>query len=165
MLLPKDSQEAQLQLVLPAAHGETVLRGCHDEVSHLGLKHMLDLMWNHFFRPQMATQVKEYIEKSCQCIIFKAKQQWAPLENIVATNPLELVHMDYLCLDPGKGKEENVLAVMDHFTHYAQAYLTQSQIAQAMTKALWDNFIVHCGLPEKIPSNHAEILKVIFADL
>ena len=44
--------------------------------------------------------------------------------NIVAMHPLELVHLDYLWLEPGKGKEENILVVTDHFTHYAQAYVT-----------------------------------------
>ena len=58
----------------------------------------------------------------------------APMESIVATNPLELVHIDYLCLEPGKGKEENVLVVTDHFTHYAQAYITQFETAQTMAR-------------------------------
>ena len=40
----------------------------------------------------------------------------------------------------------------DHFTHYAQAYVTQSQTALTTAKALWDNFIVHYGLPERILS-------------
>ena len=84
----------------------------------------------------MAIQAKERIEKCCQCITFKAKQQQAPIENIVATHPLELVHIDYLCLEPGKGKEEHVLVVMDHFAHYAQAYVAQSQAAKTMAKAL-----------------------------
>ena len=70
----------------------------------------------------------------------------------MAMHPLKLVHIDYLYLEPGKGKEGNVLVVMDHFTFYAQAYVTQSQMAQTMAKALWDNFIVHYGLPEKILS-------------
>ena len=70
---------------------------------------------------------------------LQVKQPRAPLENIVATYPLELVHLNYLCLDPGKGKEENVLMVMDHFT------LTP--------RSLWDNFIVHCGFPKKILSD------------
>ena len=61
----------------------------------------------------------------------------------MATHPLELVHIDYLCLQPGKGLEENVLEVTDHFTQYPQSYVTQSQTAQTMAKALWDNFIVH----------------------
>ena len=70
----------------------------------------------------------------------------------MATHPLELVHIDYLCLEPGKGKEK-VPVVMDHFTGYAQVYVTQSQIAQTMTKALWDNFIIHYALLGKILSD------------
>ena len=85
---------------------------------------MLDLLHDHFFWPHMATQVREHVSKYCPCLTFEMKQPRAPLENIVATHPLELVHLDYLCLEPEKGKEENVLVVMDHFTHYAQAYIT-----------------------------------------
>ena len=72
----------------------------------------------------MATQANEYIERCHQYNTCKAKQQQVPLENIVATHPLELVHIDYLCLEPENGKEENVLVVMDHFSYYAQAYVT-----------------------------------------
>ena len=152
-ILPKDSQEAQFQLELLAVHRETALRGCHHEVGHLDFKQKLDLMCNHLFWPWMAIQAKEHVEKCHQCISFKVKQQWAPMENIVATHSLELVHIDYLCLEPGKGKEENVLVVMDHFTCYAQAYVIWFQMAQTMTKALWDNFIVHYRLLEKILSD------------
>ena len=85
---------------------------------------MLDLMCNHFFWPQMALQAKEHVEKCHQCVTFKAKQQRVPMESIVATHPLELVHINYLCLEPGKGKEENILIVKNYFTHYAQVYIT-----------------------------------------
>ena len=100
----------------------------------------------------MAAQVREHIEKCCQCNTFKAKQPRVPMENIVATPPLELVHLDYLYLEPGKAKEENLLMVTDHFTCYAQAYVTQFQVVLMTPKALWDNFIIHYGLPEKILS-------------
>ena len=72
------------------------------------------------------------------------------MKNTMATHSLELVHIDYLCLEPGKGKEENVLVVMGHFTHYAKVYVTQTQVAQTMAKVFLDNFIVQYGLPEKI---------------
>ena len=147
---PRESDESLLQLVLPPAYREVALKGCHDEVGHLGLECMLDLMCDRFFWPHMAVQAKEHIGKCCPCLAFKARQPKAPLENIVATHPLELVHLDFLCLEPGKGREENVLVITDHFTRYAQAYVTRTQMAQTMAKTLWDKFIVHYGLPEKI---------------
>ena len=72
----------------------------------------------------MAAQVKEHIGKFYPCLTCKAKQLNAPLENIVAAHPLELVHLIYLYLEPGKGLEENVLVVTDHFTQYTQVYVT-----------------------------------------
>ena len=45
-VLPRGSWEALFQLVLPTAHRETTLEGCHDEIGHLGLERMLDLMHN-----------------------------------------------------------------------------------------------------------------------
>ena len=40
---PRELEETLLQLVLPTAYREVALRGCHDEVGHLGLECMLDL--------------------------------------------------------------------------------------------------------------------------
>ena len=116
---PRESEETLLQLVLPTAYKEVALRGCHDEVGHLGLDHMLDLMCDRFFWPCMATQAKEHLGKCGPCLAFKARQQRAPFKNIMATHPLDLVHFDYLCLEPGQDLEENVLVVTDHFTRYA----------------------------------------------
>ena len=41
---PRESEETLFQLVLPVAQREVALKGCHSEVGHLGLEHMLDLM-------------------------------------------------------------------------------------------------------------------------
>ena len=110
-------------------------------------------MCDRFYWPCMAAQAKEHIRKCCPCLAFKVKQPKAPLENIVATHSLQLVHLDYLCLEPGKGLEENVVVVTDHFTRYAQVYVTRTQTAQTKARTLWDKFIVHYGLPEKILSD------------
>ena len=56
--------------------------------------------------------------------------------------------------------------VTDHFTHYGQAYVTKSQTALMTAKALWDTFIVHYGLPEKILSDQGRNFKCeLIADL
>ena len=150
---PRESEETLFQLVLPATQREVALKGCHDEVGHLGLECMLDLMHGRFYWPCMAAQAKIYISKCHPCLAFKVKQPKAPLENIVATYPLELVHLNYLCLEPGKGLEENVPVVTDHFTRYAQAYVTRTQTVQTTARTLWEKFIVHYGLPEKVLSD------------
>ena len=127
---------------------------------------MLDLMCDRFFWPHMAAQAKEHIPKCHPCLAFKARQPKAHLENIVATHPLELVHLNYLCLEPGKGLEENVLVVTDNFTRYAQAYVTSTQTAQMTAKTLWNKFIVHYGLPKKILTDQGRNFKSqLVADL
>ena len=82
------------------------------------------------------------------------------MENIMTTHLLELVHINYPCLELRKEEEVNILVVMDYFTHYTQAYATWSQMAQIMAKALWDNFIIHYKLQEKILSDQGGILRV-----
>ena len=71
----------------------------------------------------------------------------------MVTQPLELVHMDYLSLEPSKGNIENVLVITDHFTRYALAYPSKTQTAQATARILWDNFICHYGFPERFISD------------
>ena len=66
--------------------------------------------------------------------------------------PLELVHLDFLTLE-GKAddhKSVNILIVTDHFTKYAQAYVTPKQTAVVVAQTLLENFLVHYGWPKKI---------------
>ena len=107
-------------------------------------------MCDWFFWPCMVAQAKEHVGKCHPCLAFKTRQLKASLENIMATHPLELVHLNYLCLESWRGLEENVLVITDHFTRYARAYVTKTQTAQMTAKTLWDKFIVHYGFPKKI---------------
>ena len=75
---PRESKETPFQLVLPAIQREVALKGCHDEVGHLGLEYILDLMHDRFYWPHMAAQVKEHISKCYMCLAFKARQPKAP---------------------------------------------------------------------------------------
>ena len=73
---------------------------------------------------------------------------------------MELVHMDFLSIEPSKGNIENVLVITDHFTRYAQAYASKTQTAQATAKLIWENFIGHSGFLEKFLSDQGINLKV-----
>ena len=92
-----------------------------------------------------------HIQHCERCLQFKASPDRAPMENDNATYPMELVHMDYLTIEATEGgKDVHILVITDHFTRYAQATVTSLQTAKCTAHNLWDKFIVHYGLPEKI---------------
>ena len=91
-----------------------------------------------------------YINSCPSCLRRKSQPDQAPLLNIEVNQPLELIYLDYLKIEPSKGKVENVLIITDHFTRYAQAFPSNTQTALTTAKLLWNNFILHYGFPSKI---------------
>ena len=141
------------QLVVPKHFRERALFGCHDDVGHQGILRTLSLLRERFYWPGMQEEATQYVMHCSRCLRRKTPHQVAPLQPILVTQPLELVHMDYLSLEPSKGNIENVLVITDHFTRYALAYPSKTQTAQATARILWDNFICHYGFPERFISD------------
>ena len=75
--------------------------------------------------------------------------------------------MDYLTIEATEGgKDIHILVITDYFTRYAQAIVTSLQMAKCTAQSLWDKFIVHYGLLEKILTDHgcnfaSNLLKVL----
>ena len=147
------SKKTLWQLVVPKLFRGRALLGCHDDVGHQGILRTLSLLRERFYWPGMQEEATQHVLKCSRCLRRKTPPQVAPLQPILVTQPLELVHMDYLSLEPSKGNIENVLVITDHFTRYALAYPSKTQTAQATTRILWDNFICHYGFPEKFISD------------
>ena len=147
------NDRARLQLFLPLSHRQKAMAGCHDQIGHLGQDRVLELLRDRFFWPGMQMDVASYINSCPRCLRRKSQSDTTPLHNIEATQPLELILLDYLQIEPSKGNIENVFIVTDHFTRYAQAYPSKTQTALATAKLLWNNFIVHYGFPNKIISD------------
>ena len=108
----------------------------------------------------MHTDEASYLNSCPRYLRRKSQADQAPLLNIEVNQPLELVHLDYLKIEPSKGNVENVLIVTDHFTRYAQAFPSKSQTTLTTAKLLWNTFILHYGFPAKIITDQAKILKV-----
>ena len=140
----------KLQLVLPQSYRQRAIERCHDQVGHLGQDRVLDLLRDQFYWPGMHVDVVSYINSSPRCLHRKSQPDKAPLLNTEASQPLELIHLDYLKIQPSKGNIENVLVITDQFTRYAQAFPSKTQTALATAKLLWNNFVLHYGFPSKI---------------
>lgn len=52
-------------------------------------------------------------------------------------------------MEPDRSNTKDILVITDFFTKYAFAVPTPNQKARSVAKSLWENFIVHYGVPEK----------------
>ena len=138
--------------MVPKAYRASALAGCHDDVGHQGRMRTLSLLRERFFWPGMQEEATQYVLK-CSRSLEENLLLKLLLYNQSVSQPMELVHMDYLSLEPSKGNIENVLVITDHFTRYALAHPSKTQKAQATARILCDNFICHYGFPEKFISD------------
>ena len=143
-----------LQFVLPKLFRKQALEACHDEIGHLVIERTTNLLKDRFYWPRMEDDIEEYVKTCPRCLRFKAICEKAELNIIDVTRPLELVHIDFLTIEaPKKDTDVNILVVTNHFTRYAQAYVTKSQTAPVVANTLWERFFVHYCFPEKILSD------------
>ena len=113
-----------------------------------------------FWWPGMAQRMMISIRNCEKCHIFEAKPQIPPMEPILCTEPLDLVHIDYVSMEVMVGMKEkpivkNVLVVEDHFTHYTQAYVTNNHTAHTTAHVLYNEFFLVFGFPRQLMSDQA----------
>ena len=140
----------KFQLVLPGGFRDLVCVMVHDDMGHLGQDRSLALCKDRFWWPSMSKDVVKWIMECARCAKAPVLPHRAPLENIIATQPMELVTLDFLGLEECIGRIENILVITDHFTKYAVAIPTRNQTAQTTAQVFFDNFIMHYGLPARI---------------
>ena len=150
----QEGPKTTYQLVLPAELRDIVLTSLHDHMGHMGVDRTLDLVRSRFYWPRMAADVERKVRTCGRCVRRKAlPERAAPLVNINTTRPLELLCMDFLSLEPDKSGTKDILVITDHFTKFAVAIPTSNQKARTVAKCLWENFMVHYGMPEKLHSD------------
>ena len=75
----------------------------------------------------MQRDVANWINSCERCVKSKKTAEKTELVNIRTSQPLELVCMDYLTLEPSKGGIQNILVITDHFTKFSIAVPTKNQ--------------------------------------
>ena len=120
----------------------------------------LSLLKERFWWPSMAKESALALKNCRQCLIFEADIQTPKLTPILATKPMDLVHIDFIKMEiPGdlrkKPKTKNVLIIVDHFTQFIQAYVTKDQAAHAVAHILYDKYFAVFGFPQHLMSDQA----------
>lgn len=150
----KKSDREFFQLVLPTKFREVVLKAMHEDLGHLGVERITELLRNRFYWPKMSLDVQEYVKNCGACITRKSPcQRAAPLHQIRSSGPMDLVCIDFLSVEPDSKGLGNVLVITDHFTRYAQAFPSKNQKALTVAKILVEKYFIHYGLPARIHSD------------
>lgn len=143
------------QLVLPNKFKATVLKSMHDDLGHLGVDRVVDMIRPRFFWPKMSADVEEYVKNCGESVLRKTQcQRAAPLHQIVSSGPLDLVCIDFLSMEPDSRGMSNVLIFTDPLTQDAQAFPTQIKRLSQWQRFWWKGFFVHYGLPSRIHSGY-----------
>ena len=90
--------------------------------------------------------MQQSIKSSTHCLQHEGKSPKAPLHMIVATTPLDLLHVDFTSIQMTMELNKlprltNVLVFQDHFTKHVLAYVTPDQTAKTITKFLYQHYI------------------------
>ena len=93
------------------------------------------------------------------------------MEPILCTEPLDLVHINYVSMEVMVGVKEkpvvkNVLVIEDHFTRYTQAYVTNNHTVCTMAHVLYNGFFSVFGFPRQLMSDQAsEFMGQVISEL
>ena len=121
-------------------------------MGHLGSERVFQLANQRFYWPGMRNDIEHYTTRVCQCLKQRRPHvpSRAPMQNIVTTQPFELISIDFVHLERSVGGYEYILVLMDHFTRYAQAYATKNKAAHTVAEKIYNDFILKFGYPARI---------------
>ena len=158
--------EDTYQFVVPTDFRKTALSLAHDSFGHLGIDRTTVLMTDRFYWPRMSDEVRKYIQNCERCTRFKQQPHQDEMVPLDASYPLQTIHMDFLQIGSKKDKNTNVLVITDHFTRYAQAFVTNNQKTATVVKTFIDKYVVHYGWPEQILTDQGQSFEGhLFKDL
>ena len=144
--------------VVPVNRRQVAIDMCHRNAGHQGRDRTLSLLKGWFWWPGMSTALCLSLQNCGRCKQFEAKSQLPSMEPIVCTQPMELVHIDYVGMEVTVSTKEkpvvkNVLVVVDHFTRYVQAFVTKNHTAFTTARVLYNNFFSVFGFPKRLMSD------------
>ena len=156
--IPKGEDEDLLLFVVPKVHQTATPNGCHWDAGHQGHDCTLSLLQECFWWPGMAKQMRQVIKTCRHCLLYEGRTPKAPLSPIVATAPLDLLHVDFTSIETMMELDKspqvaNVLVFQDHFTKYVLAYVTPDQTVKTVAKFLYGGYISIFGALARLLSD------------
>ena len=143
------------QLLIPQQLKAILLESAHDRWGHQGVSRTYALLKSRCHWPGMSSDVRKHVRHCVQCTISKAPvpKIRPPMKHLLAFRPLELLAVDFLKIDRGRGGVEDVLTLTDGFTKWAQAIPCRDQTAATVARKLRDSWFSVYGIPARLHSD------------
>ena len=131
------------------------MNGCHRDAGHQGHDFTLSLLWKCFWWPGIISQMQQSIKCCMYCLQHEGNLPKVPVHLIVATAPLDLLHIDFTSIETTielnqPPKVANILVFQDHFTKQVMAYMTPNQTAKTVAKFLYQGYISILRTPARL---------------
>jgi transposase InsO family protein len=155
LVYPPNAGAGVLQLLLPQSLQIEVLRALHDDQGHQGCERTLSLVRQRCYWPHLQSTIEKWCRECSRCAVAKAvvpKIRTFP-GTLLASQPLEIVAIDFTVLERASDGRENVLVVTDVFSKFTQAYPAPDQKAQTVARLLTERWFYLYGLPKRIHSD------------
>ena len=118
---PPGSNDTIPVFVVLVNRRQLAIDGCHQNAGHQGWDRTFSLMRERFWWTGMRTALFLVLRNCGRCKQLEAKGELPGMEPIMCTQPMELVHVDYVGKEVTASSKEkpvvkNILVVVDHFT-------------------------------------------------
>lgn len=154
MFRPDGGEECR-QLVLPASLQPEVLTQLHQQHGHQGVNRTLELVRQRCYWPAMAADIRHWCEKCARCQVAKASHSPATsfMGHLLASQPNEIIAINFTILEPSANGVENVLVITDVFSKYSIAIPTHDQRAPTVAQVLVKEWFFRFGIPSRLHSD------------
>lgn len=142
-VLYKKLSKNRVLFYVPLDMESHVLYKFHDEMGHVGINKVTDLIEKHYWFPQLKVKVKNHIENCLKCISFSSKsgKKEGFLHNIPKPDkPFEMLHIDHYGPIHGNDVKKHLFVVVDACSKFVKLYPTKTTATKEAIKALSEYF-------------------------
>ena len=113
------------------------MNGCHGDAGQQGQQQTVQLLQDQFWWAGMAMQMQKAISNCRWCIHHEGTHDKVPMQPIIATAPLELLHIDFTSIQMTMEVDQlpnmvNILVFSGHFTKHVMAYMTPTKLQRLL---------------------------------